>query len=144
MIQESKELLIKDLSSRLPYKTKVRYSSNEKFITCILDSVNPRYETVDLWSKDVCFTSININKVKPYLFPFSSITKEQLFEVQEILGKNEVKIYDGFFHIVDSDRNTFTFLEVSALIEWFYKNHFDIHGLIPLGLAIDAINLNIY
>jgi hypothetical protein len=29
-------------------------------------------------------------------------------------------------------------------LNWFIKNHFDIYGLIPMGLAIDATGLNIY
>ena len=33
---------------------------------------------------------------------------------------------------------------VVEFINWCYKNHFDIHGLIPMGLAIDATGLNIY
>jgi hypothetical protein len=72
------------------------------------------------------------------------MTEEQLFEVQEILGKNEIKIEDGFLRIVDSDRNTISYLEIHALLNWFYKNHFDICGLIPKGLAIDATSKNIY
>ena len=87
---------------------------------------------------------IDILDFKPYLFPFSSMTKEQLFEVQGILGKNEIEIEDGFLHIIDSDRNTITYLEILALLEWFYKNHFDIYGLIHMGLAIDATGLNLY
>ena len=88
--------------------------------------------------------SIYSNEYKPYLFPMSSMTKEQLFEVQEILGKNEIEIGDGFLHIIDSERNTITYLEILALLEWFYKNHFDVNNLIHMGLAIDATNLNIY
>ena len=72
------------------------------------------------------------------------MTREQLFEVQEILGKNEIEIEDGFLSILDSDRNTITYLEILALLEWFYKNHFDINGLITMGLAIDATGLDIY
>jgi hypothetical protein len=30
------------------------------------------------------------------------------------------------------------------VIDWFLKNHFDIYGLIPMGLALDATGLNIY
>ena len=37
-----------------------------------------------------------------------------------------------------------TYLEILALLEWFYKNHFDINNLIEKGLAIDATGLNIY
>ena len=81
---------------------------------------------------------------KPYLFPLSSMTSEQLFEVQEIMGKNEIEIENGFFNIIDSSRNTITYLEILAVLEWFYKNHFDINGIIEKGLAIDATGLNIY
>ena len=80
----------------------------------------------------------------PYLFPLSSMTSEQLFEVQEIMGKNEIEIEDGFFNIIDSSRNTITYLEILAVLEWFYKNHFDYRYLIDEGLAIDATGLNIY
>ena len=85
-----------------------------------------------------------IVKIKPFLFPLSSMTEEQLFEVQEILGKNEIEIGDGFLSIIDSGRNTITYLEILAVLEWFYKNHFDVNNLIPMGLAIDATGLNIY
>ena len=33
---------------------------------------------------------------------------------------------------------------VVEFINWCYKNHFDINGLIPMGLAIDATGKNIY
>ena len=88
--------------------------------------------------------SIYSNKYKPYLFPLSSMTKEQLFEVQEILGKNEIEIKNDFLHIIDSDRNTISYLEILVVLEWFNKNHFDYRGLIEKGLAIDTTNLNIY
>ena len=72
------------------------------------------------------------------------MTEEQICEVQEILGKNEIEIDDGFLRIVDSDRNVITYLEILAVVEWFYKNHFDINDLIPKELANDATGLNIY
>ena len=72
------------------------------------------------------------------------MTSEQLFEVQEILGKNEIEIEDGFLSIIDAERNTITYLEILALLEWFYKNHFDVNNLISMGLAIDVTGLNIY
>jgi hypothetical protein len=136
MKQEDKELLLKDLCARSPYGVKIFVNDNVE----ILDSV-------DMLDKVACYDgwcASDIEEVKPYLFPLSSMTEEQLFEVQEILGKNEIEIEDGFLHIVDSDRNTITYLEILALLEWFYKNHFDIYGLIPMGLAIDATGLNIY
>ena len=85
-----------------------------------------------------------IIKIKSYLFPLSSMTKEQLFEIQEIFGKNEIEIKDGFLSIIDSDKNTISYSEILAILEWFNKNHFDYRGLIEKGLALDAIGLNIY
>lgn len=138
MTQENKELLLKDLCARLPYDVKVLYDNKVYNI----DYVSGTYEEIKL---DDCFNyTLNISVVKPYLFPLSSMTKEQLFEVQEILGKNEIEIEDGFLSIIDAERNTLTYLEILAVLEWFYKNHFDINGLIEKGLAIDATNLNIY
>lgn len=139
MTQENKELLLKDLCARLPYDVKVLYDNKVYNI----DYVSGTYEEIKL---DDIYTNytLNISVVKPYLFPLSSMTSEQLFEVQEILGKNEIEIEDGFLRILDSDRNTISYLEILALLEWFYKNHFDINGLIEKGLAIDATNLNIY
>lgn len=140
MTQENKELLLKDLCARLPYGIKASYYGVE--------------EECETWDEIECVTldgyvdigqySLPIEGIKPYLFPLSSMTEEQLFEVQEIFGKNEIKIDDGFLHIVDSDRNVITYLEILAVLEWFYKNYFDINDLIPKGLAIDATGLNVY
>ena len=138
MIQENKEILIKDLCARLPYGVKVLFE-NEVFS---IDYISAVYEEIKLDIPDNY--TLDISNVKPYLFPLSSMTREQLFDVQEILGKNEIEIGDDFLRIVDSERNTITYLEILAVFEWFYKNHFDIYGLIPMGLAIDATNLNIY
>ena len=139
MTQKNKELLTKDLCARIPYDVKVLYDNKVYNI----DYVSGTYEEIKL---DDIYTNytLNISVVKPYLFPLSSMTSEQLFEVQEMLGKNEIEIENGFLRIVDSDRNTISYLEILALLEWFYKNHFDINGLIEKGLAIDATNLNIY
>ena len=133
MTQEDKELLLKDLCARLPYGLKYNYNG--------YDGCDYTMIQIDCNAVDCAFP---IDDIKPYLFPLSSMTSEQLFEVQEILGKNEIEIGDGFLHIIDSDRNTITYLEILALLEWFYKNHFDIYGLIPMGLAIDATGLNLY
>ena len=139
MTQEEKDLLLKDLSARLPYDVKVLY--NNKVFS--IDYVSCTYEEVKLYNNyDYCI--LNISVVKPYLFPLSSMTEEQLFDVQEILGKNEIKIEDSLIRIVDFRRKIISYLEILALLEWFYKNHFDINNLIPAGLAIDATGLNIY
>ena len=143
MTPEDKELLIKDLCARLPYNVicQVEFKEDGKYNSKVM-------LLSGIFTDEAYFTtkcgSIYSNEYKPYLFPLSSMTKEQLFDVQEILGKNEMEIEDGFLRILDSDRNTISYLEILALLEWFYKNHFDINGLIEKGLAIDATELNIY
>ena len=143
MTREEKELLLKDLCARLPYNVicQVEFKENGKYNSKVM-------LLSGIFTDEAYFTtkggSIYSNEYKPYLFPLSSMTEEQLFEVQEILGKNEIKIEDDFLRIVDSDRNTISYLEILALLEWFYKNHFDVNNLIYMELAINATGLNIY
>ena len=146
MKQKDKDLLLKDLCARLPYGVKIKTSYDKIDEPIELVFINPRNESFAIGSNFTLTSglSFDIYECKPYLIPLSSMTEEQLFEVQEILGRHEIEIEDGFLSIVDSDRNTISYLEILALLEWFYKNHFDYRGLISMGLAIDATNLNIY
>lgn len=153
MTQEEKDLIIKDLCARLPYGVKAYIKNWSKLDMKYYEGVY-RVESIDPFLNKIVACSersavevivgYDDYEIKPYLLPLSSMTKEQLFEVQEILGKNEIEIDDGFLRIVDSDRNVITYLEILAVLEWFYKNHFDINDLIPKGLASDATGLNIY
>ena len=92
MTQEDKELLLKDLCARLNtnlvcsiYRTDdqaVGYRNEILYGYCNIEGWDEFY-----FEKD-CSISINyVSKIKPYLFPLSSMTREQIFEVQEILGK---------------------------------------------------------
>jgi hypothetical protein len=123
MTQNEKDLLLKDLSSRLPYGVKVKYE-NEIFD---VEHVCPMYEEVKL---DIPETwTVGVSEVKPYLFPMSSMTEEQKKEYALVMSGNNL----SYSHL----------LGMSAE-DWFNKNHFDYRGLIPMGLAIDATNKNIY
>ena len=123
MTQEEKDLLIKDLCARLPYGVKIeltRWVMNEGM--CMNATLEPNHINQLLNDED------GDAEIKPYLFPFSSITKEQEDEYQHI---TERWMYDPSYSISDS-------------IDWLNKNHFDYRGLIQKGLAINAIGLNIY
>ena len=69
---------------------------------------------------------INDVELKPYLFPMSSMTDEHYKEYWELEHSGNME-----------------HLSIPAL-DWLNKNHFDYRGLIPMDLAIDATNLNIY
>lgn len=152
MTQEDKELLLKDLCSRLPYGVKIQYHHIQETITDILLDIN-MFGRVNIYGhiKDIC-------DVKPYLFPLSSMTEEQKKEFKEI-SKCEYAIRscggfdsEGVYLIevgkyeyeygIDTVVEEFYFNR--EIIDWFNKNHFDYCGLISMGLAIDATNLNIY
>ena len=67
---------------------------------------------------------------KPYLFPISSMTEEQMEEYAHILVMCGTLAGSQLMRMTVDD--------------WFNKNHFDYRGLIPTNLAIDATGLNIY
>lgn len=66
MTQEPKELLLKDICARLPYGLKYNYGG--------YDGCDYTMNRVDCNAVDCAFP---IENVKPYLFPLSSMTKEQ-------------------------------------------------------------------
>jgi hypothetical protein len=122
---ENKEMILKDLCGRLPYNTLV-YAQNDN----------------DWYESEICTQVISdlINEdyvIKPYLFPLSSMTDEQRKEYEGIIYKNIELHCERYYDVIDVD-------EFDCLMDFYHKYHFDYRGLIRLGLAIDATNLNIY
>lgn len=149
MTQEDKELLLKDLCARIPYGVKFACNKNiyiAKGIDLIVTDEGD-------WGYAVTakgIVPIEINFIKPYLFPLSSITDKQAKEIQEIVGNSDnaciIRKTDGlelWLNSIDTDPTIWldTIFEVQ---DYLNKNHFDYRGLIPMGLAIDATGLNIY
>lgn len=139
MKQEQKELLLKDLCGRLPYGVKVQTTY-----------INPQTkERKDIGTDVLSTVEISMlidgyEEHKPYLFPLSSMTEEHIFEINNILGKDfEIDKY-GITDLIRNRRTCLSYLELDALFEYFNKYHFDYRGLIPMGLANDCTNLNIY
>ena len=128
MTQEEKQLSLKVLCLMLPYRVIVQV----KDWTALDTELKTGH--IRLFQEDYL-------ELKPYLRPMSSMTKEELHEVQEILGKG-VEIREDFIVSVDSSINSFTYLELIAVFEWLLKKHFDFMGLIPKGLAIEVTKEN--
>ena len=125
MTQEDKDLLLKDLCARMPYGVKVAffnedltYHSEPKTLTGIECINNLNYSSLE----DEDGNTTIVEFIKPYLFPMSSMTKEQKKYI----------------------RSNYTFGATHELFDWLDKNHFDYRGLIEKDLAIDATNKNIY
>ena len=130
MKQEDKELLLKDLCVRLPYGVKISIPDlwTQKREIEILDEIFKGDDGLyRVNSKGQC-----IEHIKPYLIPISNMNEVQ---------KNIYSIY-----INELKQNTGIYFEkaLNSLQFWLYANHFDVNNLIPMGLAINAVGLNIY
>lgn len=121
--EEVKELLLKDLCGRLPYGIKASYYGADEECETWDEVDGVAFDYVEIGQY-----SLPIERVKPYLFPLSSMTDYQKSDYQFI---TERWMNDPSHSISDS-------------IDWLNKNHFDYRGLIEKGLAIDATGLNVY
>lgn len=122
MTQTEKDLLLKDLCTRLPYGVKCQIQEDKHIhigTLCRIEFDNKNGHLLDfVESINYLDCQFYISEVKPYLFPMSSMTKEQYNQYIKY------SVYEG--------------------LDWLNKNHFDYRGLIPMGLAIDATGLNVY
>ena len=145
MTQEDKQLLLKDLCARLPYGVKVESvfinTDTKKHKSCGIEVFDA---TCILMIRD------GFGEFKPYLFPLSSMTEEQLHELKEI---TDFKYNRNNLELVEwtKTHKTIEFwleevpqYKVVEVFDWLNKNHFDYRCLIERGLAIDATGLNIY
>ena len=142
MTENQEKLLLKDLSSRLPYGVKLQISSWDDEKMEYVDKADTLYSIssdghVRTSSEDRDFY---IDEVKPYLFPMSSMTEEQRAEYESLCIK-ETSEYSDLYGIIFAKDHYYDTIES---IDYLYKNHIDVRGLIPLGLAIDATGLGIY
>ena len=149
MTQEHKELLLKDLCARLPYG--VKFMCNKNIYTTkgldliVTDEGDWEYAVT---AKDTA--PIEIDFIKPYLFPLSSMTEEQEKEIQQIIGNPDyaciIRKTDGlelWLNFIDTDP-TIWLDAIFEVQDYLNKNHFDYRNLINKNLAIDCTNLNIY
>ena len=123
MTQEEKQLLLKDLSARLPYDVIVDYESH----IYVLNEIDPACKDIDYITvriQDVerlmCAKSVMIENIIPYLRPMSSMTEEEEAEYYAL------NAYEGAFpHNEDA-------------LDYVLEHHFDFRGLIEKGLALEA------
>ena len=126
MTQEDKELLLKDLCSRLPYgvicNDNRHGSGRVTNIDITPDDIEQKNGKVVVYYFDFDECG-ELKNCKPYLRPLSSMTEEEEKEFKKI-------VYDSMN--IDN-------ISASAYVaDWLYSKHLDVHGLIPKGIAIEA------
>ena len=144
MTQEDKQLLLKDLSARLPYGIKVAIEYSEGKYTRIYDLreidndvTSELRQRVIVWNYGIYSSVISYPLIdcRPYLRPMSSMTEVEKKEYHNLCYEEERECYEFgewvtrvYYH------------DTIESIDWLNAHHFDYRGLIPKGLAIEAPN----
>ena len=124
MTKEDRQLLLNDLSARLPYGVIVDYSYN------VFDIYKGDYIKhgskciLKCYLLDVFISPRQNEKgeyIKPYLRPMSSMTKEE---------RKEYHSYCDYYYGI--------YFDTVASIDWLNKHHFDHRHLIEKGLSLEA------
>lgn len=115
MTQEDKEILLKDICARVPYGVIVDNGGRYNY-SC--------YLTTDIL-KEIQYGAQHYD-IKPYLRPMSSMTDEEVKEFHHMASMERDYLGDGNFYTH------------YRMIDWLLANHFDYHGLIEKGLALEA------
>ena len=115
MEENLKQLLLRDLCARLPYDVKVWVKTHHGQIIesdfLTLCNGGGYYSTLSYEG------ILNDSIVKPYLRPMYSMTEEEKDEYEKVI------------------RGSF-----EKQLEFYLRNHLDFRGLIPKGLALEALD----
>ena len=124
MTQEDKELLLKDLCARLPYKPIVhaKWSYRETNRELKHKEADRKLDINDMYA---------IWDIKPYLQPMSSMTEEESREYRMFIDYS----YNDF----TSESTPCVYVDkINDYLDWLNAHHFDYRGLIEKGLALEA------
>lgn len=139
MTNEDKQLLIEDLSARLPYGLKVYcewdyYQGERAKISGTLYGIDLHHSKEILFQRESetakIYTRVPFNEIDcivlPYLRPMSSMTEE---EYSEFLNTQKMDCGDGNLPKYEYTYKTF---------DWLNKKMFDYRGLIEKGIVLPA------
>jgi len=120
--QEDKELLLKDLCARLPYRTMVK---------CITDY----HHEFDEELSDIHIMNFYQFDTKPYLRPMSSMTEDEKRHISKIMCLSTYVngvVYDMTYPIYTP------YYVMEDCLSYLRSIHVDYSGLIEKGLALEA------
>ena len=125
MTQEEKQLLLKDLSARLPYGVVIETTWKEKGADENCDGTIGKLRG----SQIEFFEEGEYSDIKPYLRPMSSMTEEEWETLRLLKGK-----------LVECDENNDEkfYGIINEIHTFYYSHHIDCNGLIEMGLALEA------
>lgn len=129
MDKKYRELLLKDLSARLPFGVKVRYNYSQ-FTDVVLNLKGIEGESCVVGSEFTHCRNYPIfdGKDKQLLFPY-------LRSMHNMTDKEEHEFIGCLLEMARDKR------PYGLDIDWLNQHHFDYRGLINLGLALEASEL---
>jgi len=153
MTEENRKLLLIDLCARLPYHVRCKIWLKDGTTEKGLLDLEHNYGNV---LQDAFYYN-KIKDIKPYLRPMSSMTEEEMEELEKITyytfkyKKGDCEIWTNSYHRVylfngagelygaGEPTNMLCSSSICIkLIDWLNKHHFDYRGLIKKGLALEA------
>ena len=134
MTQGDKDLLLKDLCTRLPYGVIVYIKRSWKTET--IDYICASEQKV--WLNDAD-NMVDISGIQPFLRPMSSMTEEEKEEWADLFNLELDKLNEiGDENKAEELAPYYFGKSHQVSIDWLNKNMFDYRGLIPKGLAFEA------
>ena len=147
MTQEEKQLLLKDLCARLPYGIYIYHENYDRDNPEKLDTIYCDSQLGD-YGFQCCVDNVdedyhNIEKIKPYLRPMSSMTEKEKEELEDICtmyngGINTNWESFGIEILQIHPKYGDSFCQDFTALDWLNAHHFDYRGLIEKGLALAA------
>ena len=137
MEQSLKQLLLKDLSARLPYGVICQFiwtysnetTDGESVIAKKDDNIKCINIHIEEIQADYYDEWVDLEHCKPYLRPMSSMTEEEL--------KTFYKIEDMEHPVIWNIPQPNWHFSIDG-IDWLLSKQFDFRGLIEKGLALEA------
>ena len=140
------ELEIKKIINYLPYELKFLYNGNiykMRWINSIGDiEYSSQDDFIDPFPPNIFSKYLDL--VKLIFRPLSDFQEEQIEEIKSIFDKNWCRAYDDFFDALfqhDWDMHSMILMCPYEILQWFFKNHYDVFGLIEDDLAININTL---
>ena len=128
MTQEEKQILLRDLCARVPYKVQCEYTSVQPGLEIhneigTLTSIDVMHN--NLYNFKIDNHLVGFSDFKPFLRPMSSMTEEEEREVR-ILWNEDFIGDNNWYHCYPKTT------------DFYLSHHLDFRELIPMGLALEA------
>jgi len=125
MTPQEKAQLFVDLCARYPYGIIVKLDNDKILCVKEINFSNGDY-FLTLNSEDKRYIGIDVERIRPFLRPISSMTEEEKLE------------YKSTFYTYEDELGTKVSYPTYLSTDWLIAHHFDFRGLIKLNLALEA------